>query len=141
MAAMRWTDWRGKEQTRQVNLTLALEQYRGTPGHALLIIAANRHLSVSDIERLFDLEGIERSRSYIQRRRWMFQDPETVNDPGAKPNADGKDDAAIAIMRDHPTLSIRRLSWLLKQNGIHRGKTWVMHNRRKCQLSVIRSDK
>lgn len=129
MASISWTDWRGKEQTRQVNMTLDLEQYKRTPGHALLIIAANRHLSVGDIERLFELEDIERSRSYIQRRRWMFQDPGTVNAPGTKPNADGKDDLAIAIMRDNPTLSVRRLSWLLRQRGIRRDKNWVMRNR------------
>ena len=129
MATMRWTDWRGKVQTRQINPTLTLEQYKGTPGHALLIIAANRHLSVADLERLLDSEDIERSRSWIQRRRWLFSDPDAINAPGTKPNVDNKAARAIAIMRDNPNLSLRQLSYLLKQHGIHRGKDWVMKNR------------
>jgi hypothetical protein len=126
---MTWTDGRGKPASREVNLTLAVNKFRGTPGHALLIIAANTHLSVSDLWRLLGSEGIGRSRSYIQRRRWLFQDPDTINVQGTKPNLDGKDDRAFQIMRDNPTLSLRQLSRLLKQHGIHRGKDWIMHNR------------
>jgi hypothetical protein len=129
MATMSWTDWRGKEQTRLVNMTLELKGYKGTPGHALLIIAANRHLSVGDLDRLLDSEDIERSRSWIQRRRWLFSDPDAANAPGPKPNADGKDNRAIAIMRDNSNLSVRQLSYLLKQHGIRRGKDWVMKKR------------
>lgn len=129
MASISWTDWRGREQRRPINPTLNVDEFRGAPGHALLLIAANRHLSVSDLRRLLDVEGIERSRSWIQRRRWLFSDPDAVNAPGAKPNRDGRDERAIAIMRDNPNLSARQLSYLLKQHGIRRGKDWVLKNR------------
>ena len=122
-------DGRGKKQTRQTNPNIETKTFRGTPGHALLIIAANRHLSVADLWRLLDTQDIERSLSWIYRRRWLFSDPDAVNALGAKPNADGLDGRAIAIMAANPTLSLRQLSRLLKQHGIRRGKDWVMHNR------------
>ena len=126
---MTFTNGHGKEVSREIDMTPDIRKFRGTPGHALLIIAANRHLSVSDLWRLLGLEGIERSWSWIQRRRWLFQDPDTVNGYGPKPNADGKDSRAIDIMRDNTTLSARQLSRLLKDNGISRNKDWVQKNR------------
>lgn len=127
--ALTWTDWRGREVTRVLNLTLILRDYRGTPGHALLLIASNRHLSVGDLSRLLESEGIERSRSWIQRRRWLFSDPDAVNVSGSKPNADGQDARALKIIQANPKLSLRQLAYLLKERGIRRGKDWVMHNR------------
>lgn len=124
-----YANWNGKEQLRQVNTMIDVGHYKGTPGHALLIIAANTHLAVSDIRRLLEAEGIERSRSWIQRRRWLFSNPDAVNAPGTKPNADGLDNRAVQIMRDNRTLSIRQLSRLLKEHGIGRGRDWVMLNR------------
>lgn len=123
------TDRRGKEYTRQVNMALDVSDYKGTPGHALLIVAANTHLSVRDLKELLHTEDIGRSRSWIQRRRWLFSDPDIVNAPGTKPNADGLDTRAIQIMRDNQTLSLRQLSRLLKEHGIRRGRDWVMLNR------------
>ena len=129
MGGMSWVDGRGKKQTRQTNPNIETEKFRGTPGHALLIIAANRHLSVADLERLLGVYDIERGQTWIRRRRWLFSDPDAVNAPGTKPNADGLDGRAIAIMRDNPNLSLRQLSRLLKEHGIRRGKDWVMQNR------------
>ena len=129
MGTMSWEDGRGTRQTRQTNPTIETDKFRGTPGFALLVIAANRHLSVADLERLLGAYDIERSQTWIRRRRWLFSDPDAVNAPGKKHNADGLDERAVAIMRDNPALSVRQLSRLLKERGINRGKDWVMRNR------------
>lgn len=126
---MTWTDWRGREHTREVNWVIDTRTHRGAPGHALLIIAANPHLSVSELKRLLRVLGVERSRNWLQKRRWLFQQPGTVNPDGIKPNADGRDDAALVLMRENPKKSLRDLSRLLAQHGIRRGKDWVRKNR------------
>jgi hypothetical protein len=124
-----WTDYREREQSRPINFVSDFRDFDGTAGQAHLIIAANRHLSVSDLLRLLDVFGIERSRSWIQRRRWMYQDPETENPTGGRANADGKDERAIEIMRDNSTLSARDLVRLLADNNIRRSRNWVWRNR------------
>lgn len=126
---MTWTDWRGREQTREVNWVIDARTLKETPGYALLLIAANPHLSLRDLDRLLKTLGVERSRNWLQKRRWLFQQPEAVNAPGVKSNADGRDDAALALMRDNPTQSLRDLSRLLARHGIRRGKDWVRKNR------------
>jgi hypothetical protein len=128
MAKMAWTNWRGKDESRELNWTLDIRDHRGEPGFALLAIAANTHLSVADLMRLLAIEGVKRSRSWIQRRRWLFQQPDTVNSPG-KPNADGKDARAVALMADNPTLSVRQLVRLLSKAGIARSREWVRTHR------------
>src|SRR5689334_16101052 len=116
MPTLTWTDLRGKENKRTFNDTVAISTHKGAPGAALLWIAANTHLSVADLTRLLECEGIKRSRSWIQRRRWLFQQPGTVNPVGERPNPDGKDARAIELMRaylhEEPSASARRLSWL-----------------------------
>ncbi|RZU42709.1 hypothetical protein [Edaphobacter modestus] len=131
MGTLRWTDGHGKEVSRQTNLTINIEDFKGTPGYPWLVIAANRHLSVDVLEMWLRVEGenYERSRSWIARRRWMFEDPNNVNKPGSKPNADGKDARAIAIMRENPKMSVRALARLLSKSGIRRGKDWVLRHR------------
>lgn len=124
-----WTNGRGKEESRPINYTLDIREHIGEPGWALLAIAANTHLSVSDLVRLLDdLGGVERSRSWLQRRRWLFQQPGAVNAPN-KTNRDGKDNWAIGMMAENPTLSVRQLVRLLAKQGISRNREWVRCHR------------
>jgi len=124
-----WTDGHGKEVSREINLTLNVEDFRGTPGYAQLVIAANRHLSIPTVERWLELVGVEVSRNWLYRRRWMFQDPKTVNKPGSKSDEDGKYARAVAIIRENRKMSVGRLSWLLRQHGITRCREWVRQHR------------
>ena len=48
---MFWTNLRGHKVTRDVAFSIDVERFRGTPGYALLVVAANTNLSVADIER------------------------------------------------------------------------------------------
>lgn len=128
-----WTNWRGKEITREINLTLDIRDFRGTPGYPLLVVAANTHLSVADIKLFLDAEALElprvvRSRTWIQNRRWLFQQPGTDN---YKPQSDqdGKGAKAREIMAANPRLSNWYLSKLLKEHGIKRSKEWCRHHR------------
>jgi hypothetical protein len=122
-----WTDWRRREHNRPIRFTLDIRDFEGTASFVLLAAAANRHLGTSDLVRLLESFGVERSRSYVQRRRWMV-DPKK-NDPGVKPGADGKDERAREIIRANPRASARHLVRLLAECGIRRGKTWVWENR------------
>jgi hypothetical protein len=123
---MRWIDRGGRQQSRAVNLTLDIRDFQGRPGFALLVIAANPHLSIRETLTYLEAFGVKRSGSYITRRRWLFHDPAGS---GAKTNRDGRDAAAIAIMATHPTMSLRDLSRLLAESGIVRGKDWIRQNR------------
>lgn len=124
-----WKNWRGKEESRVINYTLDIRENVQAPGWALLAVAANTHLSVSEMLRLLlDLGGVERSRSWLQRRRWLFQLPGTVNDPH-QTNKDGNNDRAILLMADNSTLSVRQLVWVLAKHGIKRGREWVRCHR------------
>jgi len=122
-----WDDATNRHHTRPINYTLDIRDFQGRAAFALLAIAANHHLGTSDLERLLNALGVERSRSYIQRRRWMV-DP-TADNPGAKPDVDGQDERAQQIIREHPRKSARALVRLLAEHGIKRGKTWVWQNR------------
>ncbi len=125
---LEWTDWRGKPQAREVKQTLDVRDFIGTPGYALLVVAANTHLSVADILYFVESRGVGRSRNWIQKRRWLFQLPGTKN-PIARPDGDGRHDEAIKIMAANPTLSLRNLALLLKEHGITRGREWLRQNR------------
>ncbi|MGE5112989.1 MAG: hypothetical protein ACM3JB_19145, partial [Acidobacteriaceae bacterium] len=48
---------------------------------------------------------------------------------GAKANTDGKEEAALALLKANPTLSGRLMSALLKESGIQRSKDWVREKR------------
>jgi hypothetical protein len=130
---MTWEDGHGRKVTREVRLTIDVRDFEGLAGYPWLVMAANPLLSGPDILRFLELKadeglvGVERNRSWIARRRWMFQRNDNL--PGTRPNADGKDARALTIMEEHPTLSARKLSQLLKENGISRGKDWVQKNR------------
>jgi hypothetical protein len=125
---MTWKDGRGKEQVREVNQIIDVRDFVGTPGYALLLVAANTALSVGDILRFFWQSDVGRSRSWISRRRWMFQQPDAVN-AVAKANRDGNETRAVAIMCNNPTLSVRQLVHELKERGITRGREWVRMHR------------
>jgi hypothetical protein len=128
MGKLTWTDWRGRECVRQTNDVIEIKKFKGTAGEALLWMAANTHLSVSDLWRLLECAGIERGEMWIRRRRWLFQPEGTVNS-NSNGNADGKDERALDIMREHPTDSLRFVVRVLKEAGIRRSKDWVRRHR------------
>ncbi len=131
---MWWTDWRGNKVTRDVNHVIDVRDFIGTPGYSMLVVAANTNLSVADLARFLELQsrdapGVARGRNWIQRRRWLFQQPNTANAKGAAANSDGNAHRALKIMRDNATLSVKGLSRLLKEHGITRSPEWCRRNR------------
>jgi hypothetical protein len=85
-----WTHWLGHTVTEEVNLVADARNVEGLAGYPWIIMAANPHLSNAAIERYLaecGIDGVERSLSWIQRRRWMFRRSPGRN--GAKPNIDG----------------------------------------------------
>jgi hypothetical protein len=129
MGTLRWTDGRGVEQTREINHTIDIREFKGRAGYPLLLVAANWRLSVRVLEMLLEDEGgkNERGRNWVFRRRWMFADQTTNSE--SQSNPDGKDARAVAIMRENSTFSLRNLSRLLAEQGIKRGKDWVRRHR------------
>jgi hypothetical protein len=126
--SMSWEDGRGHEVTRAVNQVIDVRDFVGTPGYALLIVAANTNLSGGEIDRYLKRIAIGRSRNWIQKRRWLFQPPGTSN-PTSPVNVDGKDARAREIMRMFPELSVRDLAAVLKENGVVRSREWVRIHR------------
>jgi hypothetical protein len=129
VAELRYTNGRGSEVSREVNETIDLRQFEGTPGYALLVIAANPHLSRFELWVWLKQHGVGRSDAWIARRRWLFQKPTESNAPGIKPDADGQAKRARAVLRANPELSLRELVKLLSKHGIKRGREWVRRNR------------
>jgi len=132
-STMSFTDLRGKRQNRTINHVVDIRDFCETAAYPWLAIAANRDLSVGDIEMFLtlmaeDFPKVARSRSWIQRRRWTCQPPGTVN-PTYRPNSDGQDGRALKIIAANPKLSLRRLVVLLGERGIDRKKDWV----RRCR--------
>jgi len=133
MAKMCFTNGHEKKVTREVNETISLRDYLGTACYPLLVLFANPQLSVSDIGRWLRLTarttpGTERPDGWIQKRRWMTEKPGAAPG-GPRPNGDGKDARAVAIMRDNPKLSARKLLALLNERGIARNKDWILKHR------------
>jgi hypothetical protein len=126
---MQWTDWRGDKQTRTVNPLIDVRDFIGTPGFALLVLAANstppNRLSAPDIGSYLEIVGVGRSQSYLKKRRWLFQPGGTNNSA----NRDGNDGRAFRVMGAHPERSLRDLVVLLKERGIKRSKEWVRIHR------------
>ena len=127
---MSFTDGHGRRVTREINQVINVKDFLGTPGYSSLVVAANTHLSVNDVRQYLDLvaeeiPGVARSRSWIQRRRWLYQQPGKDNSR----NRDGKDARAIRIMAEHPSLSVYKLSALLSERGITRSREWVRQHR------------
>ena len=48
---------------------------------------------------------------------------------GNNANKDGKDDAALALLKAHPKASVRETVELLKEAGIKRGRSWIQERR------------
>ena len=120
------TNGRGKAEIKTVKQTLDIRDFKGRPGFALLLIAANPHLSVTDILECLRLHGVGRSRTWVSKRRWLFHDEVGQ---GAKADLDGKDGHALKIMAANPTLSLRNVSRLLSEAGIDRSREWVRRHR------------
>ena len=123
----------------EVNQIIDVREYLGTPGYSMLVVAANTNLSVAAIEDLLldvaeEHPLVARSRSWIQRRRWLFQQPDTSNFKPTKADQDGRQKQALQIMSLNPKLSACGLSRLLKERGIVRSREWVRKHR--CALTT-----
>jgi hypothetical protein len=141
---MCWTDWRGKKQTREINHVIDIREFRGTPGYSMLVVAANTNLSAFDIQSFLILQArelplVERTLSWIKRRRWLFQQPGTDNRKSPASDQDGKYARAVRIMAEHPTSSVRGLSRLLKTYGIKRSPEWCRKHRGDAVLTTLAS--
>ena len=123
-----WTDGRGREIRREVNLTLDVRDFKGRAGMPWLIMAANSHLSLNDLLEVMRAYGYERTRSWVSRRRWIFLPADHVHNT-ARVNADGQDARAFRIMSENPRASARELARILERRGIRRGKDWVIKHR------------
>jgi hypothetical protein len=118
----------GREQVRTVNLTIDIRDFKDKAVFPWLLMAANPHLSMRDIQAVLANVGEQHERplGWLSRRRWMIHGKGTR---GARANADGQDERARAIMAENPKLSNRQTAWLLRENGISRGPEWVRQNR------------
>jgi len=118
----------GREQVRTVNLTIDIRDFKERAGFAWLLMAANPHLSITDIQEVLTNVGEQHARpvGWITRRRWLFHGNGKV---GARPNADSLDEKARTIMAENPSLSSRKLAYTLRKNGVPRGKDWVRQHR------------
>lgn len=128
---MFWEDNNGKKQTREINPTLTVNDFIGTAGgYPLLFMAANRHLTATEIERWlrYIIGGPNaRSLSWIKKRRRMFVPPAFTY--GTREDADGRATQAVKVMAEHPKLSIRDLVVLLRKRNICRSREWVRLHR------------
>ena len=126
-------NYSGRMVRREVKQTLDVRDYLGMPGYPWLVIAANPHLSLFDLVMYLyhqnkTTPGVERPKSWIHRRRWLFRPPTDraqypVHDP------DRQHARALRVMAEHPTLSVRNLTKLLQEHGIVRGREWVRQHR------------
>jgi hypothetical protein len=132
---MSWEGNTGQTVTRDVNQIIDVRDFVGTPGYPLLLMAANTNLSIADLNWILFMQSlshknpkIERSRTWCQRRRWLFQQPGTVNAIN-RADRDGNEERAARIMSEHPSVSVRDLTAILKDNGIARSREWVRQRR------------
>ena len=118
----------GRDQVRTVNLTIDIRDFKDKAGFAWLVMAANPHLSVRDIQEVLANVGEQHERpvGWISRRIWLFRGKGKA---GARRDADGLDEKARKIMEENPRLSNRQVAWLLRKNGIPRSPEWVRQNR------------
>lgn len=106
-----------------------IRQYKGRAGLPWLIMAANVNLSINDLLVVMAHYGVVRTRSWVSRRRWIFFDAGYVRSSGASADADGQQARAYRIMEQHPKISARDMVRVLSDNGIKRGRDWVLKHR------------
>jgi hypothetical protein len=70
-------------------------------------------------------EQHERPAGWISRRPWMFHGKGKL---GAMRDADRQEEKARRIMEAHPHLSCRKITYLLRKNGIPRNPEWIRQN-------------
>ena len=133
-----WTDGYGKTKRVPVNFTLDAMNFKGMAGFGLLVLAANPHLTIPQLARLLESNGCGRSCAWIQRRRWLFRPPDAERGMGGRNTnmTDGKDAAALTVIRENPRLSLRDLVRLLAERGIDRGREWVRCHRHGLTVAV-----
>jgi len=118
----------GRGQVRTVNLTIDIRDFKDKAGFAWLVIAANPHPSVRDIQEVLASVGAQHERpvGWISRRIWLFRGKCKA---GAKQNADGLDKKARNIMDRYPRLSARQIAYVLHASGVPRSPDWVRKHR------------
>jgi hypothetical protein len=128
-----WTDWRGNLISREVNLIADARNFERSAGYPWVIMAANPNLSCAEVERFLSAkkaEGVERSLSWIKRRKRMFRlNGDNRANRGRVADYDGNQARAVAIMKANPTLSARQMVYELKRHGIIRGRQWILDHR------------
>jgi len=135
-----WKDRRGKQQSRAINHLIDIRDYQRCAVYPWLLMAANQHLSTTDIWSFMmlvakDHPSIERPLSWLQKRRWMTQPPDSLS-VFSYPNRDGQDERAKRIIAENPDLSLRNLVVLLRERGMDRGKDWVRKARGACLVAA-----
>lgn len=120
----------GKPVIREVNPLLDIRAFEGTAIYPWLFMAAAKHLSVRDVVECLYVTGggAGRTRSWIQRHRWMLRRPdEQAGYP--RLGDDGRGAQALRIIRANPRLSAAKLARLLKEHGIKRNREFVRRHR------------
>ncbi len=72
-------------------------EFKGRAGMPWLIMAANVNLSITQLLEVMAHYGVYRTRSWVDRRRWMFFDAAYVRQSGATADADGQQSRAYQI--------------------------------------------
>jgi hypothetical protein len=106
-----------------------IRDFVGRAGLPWLIMAANVNLSINELLTVMAHYDVVRTRSWVSRRRWIFFDAGYVRSSGASADADGQQARAYRIMEQHPKISARDMVRILSDNGIKRGRDWVLKHR------------
>jgi len=120
----------GTTVPKTVRCTLDIRDYEHLAGFSWLLIAANTHLSLAELEIALRHAGPnhKRSKSWIARRRWMFVDTPKTR-AGAPKNRDGHEEQVLRFMADNPKMSSRQMAGYLHKIGIARSPTWIRQHR------------
>ena len=121
------TDSYGRPVTKTVNIRVDISGFKDCAIFPYLVMAANPHLSTRDLQDVMSSFGDHqwRSETWIKTRRWMC----SVDPTPLHPSADGLDERARRIMRNHPRMSAPKMAALLKSEGIRRTPHWVYRSR------------